>query len=214
MSENGLTIHHIDGKKTEIYSEVSVRQQEEVKRQNEESGKRGAALVKESNAKKEAREAALPTPEQRMEFQCAGLTNKLTRMRRSGDGKKAARIEKYATAAATALDDYRKKLGRLKQRSKKSALTEAVEGAVAELRKVLPACFPSDDDARVFARRNLPMLDAVRADMAQADKYAKLDRAAHNAKKTFEDAMSTAAYLIYNDSDIETGIRRLQELGQ
>lgn len=126
-------------------------------------------VEQECIARRRAAEARIPDDMQRREFAIEGMRRMARRLEREGDGTRAKNLSQLADEAGSILRDYVAATIELQAR-RPDPLGDAVERAAAELRKRLPACYPTDEDATAAARL-LPLAEARREAGRLADHY-------------------------------------------
>jgi hypothetical protein len=140
-----------------------------------------------------------------------GVKKYAIRFEQAGDPKMAAKLRKYADQ----LEGFLKTESDM--RAAIVAVTSdpvgaAVRTAMVELVKKLPACFPTDEDAECFAR-TLPLLQAKRAEAADADKRHKAAQATATARHSFRDLMELAAVEATGEVYANKAVLQLQGIG-
>ena len=183
-----------------------------VKRENEAHNRKADKARAEIERKLERARQAQPTHAERMRGCIDGMKKFSAKTKRdSGDTKKAAKLAALADAAAVALDAYTKHEKKLKAQ-RPDHLGDAHKAAAAELRKVLPVCFPTENDALQFARR-LPLIAALDAANKQADAFGKVARQRDAAANDFWAAVRDGGRLAFGGLDDDQNARRFIELG-
>jgi hypothetical protein len=142
-----------------------------------------------------------------------GLRKYAGRFDRAGDPATGRKLNEAADSAAACLTEQAECLAAI-EADTSDPFGAAVESAAGELRKRLPACFPSDEDAVQFAR-GLPLIEAKRQATHAADRRAALGKRATAAWRRFLDVTAEAAALatgIYEDATKAT--RKVAEAGR
>lgn len=168
------------------------RQKREIKEAREKNDLRVAKMVAEQAEKERLRRAALPSADDRFSALLLGTTRSAAKCRRTGDLVKAAKLTALGDEIAGELAVWRK----LSAEGKKPVATplqDAIVRAAAELVKRLPACFATEDEAREFAGRCLPLTSA-RAEQARVnDAFGKARKEQSRSQNRLWDKINEAA---------------------
>jgi hypothetical protein len=132
---------------------------EQAKRSNRAADALAAKFEKQAEAKAESARRKSPSDLQRREAALEGLRRHARRAKREGSPA-APQLEALATEAEAVLRSYESATKAL-SKPLPDPLVDAIKLAAKELRKVLPHCFPTADDADYFAS-HLPIGDARR----------------------------------------------------
>ena len=140
-----------------------------------------------------------------------GLERYARRFERSGEPKTAEKIRKLALDASIAMEKY-DQIERELSKPKPNPVGEAQAVAVAELKKVLPKCFPTDGDARAFVCK-LPLLDAFRAGEAQVTEIVSARREQKKIEKDFWKLVADGGCLALGTNVYDESIAAVVEAG-
>ncbi len=196
-----------------VEATTTQKQQDEVKASNKKIDERARKIEAELAAQKKARDAALKlhAPDCRFPTLLLGTTRLEAKFRRTGDTAKADGLKKLADEMAAALETYRA-AKTAEAKPVPTPLADAVSAAAKELKKALPACFPSLADAEFFAGRNLSLTAARTAQTHADDAHGKLAKAVQKAASAFWDLTEKAARVAIGFSD-DNAVRQLEAVG-
>lgn len=156
---------------------------------------------------------ALPTPQgERFEAMLRGTTRAVAKKRRAGDATGADTLQRVADEMADRLGELRTARAAEKA-AVKTPQADAVEAAAKELRKALPGCFPSIDDARAFAK-TLPLIEARAAQVREGDARALRVQDAARKASAFWKVAEKAAKLVYADRGGNLALQALESAGE
>ena len=207
----GDTIRTSDGKIVGIVPTMDQSEIDRIKRETEASNKVREKFDAAEAKKRERARKAMQDEGERRAAMVEGLRRFAKRVKREGDEKLAEKLTSYADAADKALTEYERHGKKLKSK-RPDPLGDAAAAAAAELRKILPACFPSDKDALQFAQR-LPLVDALVEAGRMADDYAKTARARTKAGRRFWDEVEAGGKLAVGAADGDSNVRALAAAG-
>lgn len=162
------------------------------RRANAAAAKQAAKLEAEIKKRREAEARKTVSADERRQMICTGLDRVAKRAKRTGDSK-APQLEKLAADASKALREYAESA----PAQPKDPYADAALKAAKELKKVLPNCFTTLEDAELFAKKMLPLSDARKASIAAADRLRKWGREQHLKKREFWNCVEQACRLLH-----------------
>ena len=207
----GDTIRTQDGRIVGLNPTMDQSEIDRIKRETESHNKVRDKFDAAEAKKRERARKALPNDSERRAAMVEGLRRFAKKAKRDGEEERAEELTGYADAADKALAEYERHGKKLKAK-RPDPLGDAAAAAAAELRKILPACFPSDKDALQFAQR-LPLVDALAEAGRMADDYAKTARAQTLAKRRFWNEIEAGGKLAVGGMDDSANARALAAAG-
>ena len=183
----------------------------ERKRQRDKQNAIFAKQEAEAAEEKRKREALIPSPDERMQSKVRGVAKLAAKFKKVGEPDKAAKIQAFADEMAQALAEYRNITKELTAK-RPAPLADATVRAGKQLFKVLSACFDSETEARDWANSHLPLTEARRAQVKEADDFVRLGRRRGLAQTKFEQAYSDAVRLGTGSVD-DKALREVEILG-
>ena len=158
------------------------------------------------------RKKTAPTQAERRATALAALEKFAVRCDDSGETQAAGKIRGFYEKASpffTELVDLEKSLAT----PMPDPLGDAYAKAAKQLAKVLPHCFPSDEDALHFARR-LNMGAATAEATKLADERHKINKRRHAADLAFWAEIQKGAKALFPGDDSELALKQLLKAGQ
>ena len=182
-----------------------------VRKAQEAENKRGEKWLAEEEKRRESIAQAQPKDDERRRATIVGLRRHSRKASREGEKKKGEMLKLYADEAEQALDAYDEETKKL-QAKRPDPIGDATQKATKELRKLLPACFPSDLDAERFAQK-LPMVEAVAEAGRLADAFAKTSRTRGKYSDQFWQIVQKGGRLAFGSIDDDANVRQLVAAG-
>lgn len=190
---------------------AQVRIDNERKRQRDKQNAIFAKQEAELLEEKRKREALVPTLDERWQARVRGVTKLAAKFKRAGEPDKAGKIQASADEMSDALTEYRNLTKELTAK-RPNPLADATAKAGAQLRKLLPSCFESAEEAGLWAGNNLPLTEARAAQVKTTDDHLRLGRKRGLAQNRFEQAYSEGVRLGTGSVD-SSALRDVEILG-
>jgi len=190
---------------------ASDRQKAEARDANKKNSERVAKMEAEQREESLARTAALPTQDERFQTIMLGVTRCAARAKRAGEKVKAEKLTALADQMAGALETFRK-AKKAEAEPCAEPLKDAITAAAAELKKALPKCFATLEDAADYAGRYIPLTAARIEQVRENDRRFNLGQTTVKASHAFWDLAEKAARAA-SGSVCDTAIKELEAAG-
>jgi hypothetical protein len=205
------TIETPSGTKIAIVDAPTKDQLSAATREQRKCYERNHAEDQKALAQRRAAEAAMPSDMERREAAVEGLKRLAAKAERKGLPEADA-LRTAADRAVEALQGY-VMAGAEAEAAQADPLEAALNAAAKQLRKTLKDCFANDGEAREFALRNLPLLQARRDSTLRTDRLSKLGRKRARLGREFWEIATTGAAAAGLGRDADA-VKRLVDIGQ
>lgn len=205
------TILNPDGKIVGVYPTMYQEDHDRMKGETEAHNRKADKARAEIERKAARARKATPDESERRAAIVEGLRRFAKKAARAGDDDLSKKLNTYVESTEKALAEY-ERIGKKLRGKRPDPLGDAQKVAAAELMKVLPACFPTEKDAMLFARR-LPLGDALAEAGRQVDAFVKLGEMQVQAGRRFWAEVEAVARLAAGGTDIDSSVRALAAAG-
>ena len=194
-----------------VEATASKADHDQAKAENKRADESARKIEAEAKRERERAAAAVPTQSERFQTITLGVSRLAARAKRVGEKVKAEKLAALADQMAGALETFRK-AKKAEAEPCAEPLKDAITAAAAELKKALPKCFATLEDAADYAGRYIPLTAARIEQVRENDRRGNLGKTTAKAASAFWSLAEKAARAA-SGSVCDTAIKELETAG-